>query len=205
MDRVAQQFQQLLQLNTNASCFQFTQHVLAALQAEGYQGWGHVGKTAGEGQYTPPGWVPHQVGGFQLTGVSHDAIFHLGMYLQVDLLGGGNDGPTPLGQPASAQWNEIPSEFYRVNNPWVAPIPFGTVTPPTNTSIKLLPKGEALTFLKALDAFYRAPDGLQRPEGIGGDMEAVAQWFYQGVIEGKSIEDVKAQIRTSDEWKGKHP
>lgn len=80
----------------------------------------------------------------------------------------------------------------------------GGVRTPPPPAIKVLPKGEAFTALKALDAFYRAEDGLQRPEGIGGDMEAIAQWFYQLVIEGRTIEDVQAQIRNSGEWKEKH-
>lgn len=70
---------------------------------------------------------------------------------------------------------------------------------------KILPKGEAFALLKALDAFYRAPEGLQRPEGIGGDMEAIAQWFYQMVIEGILLEQVFTQIRASEEWRRKHP
>jgi hypothetical protein len=69
----------------------------------------------------------------------------------------------------------------------------------------VMPKGEAFAALKALDAFYRAPEGLQRPDGIGGDMEAIAQWFYQLVIERVPLEAVFAQIRNSHEWKSKHP
>lgn len=70
---------------------------------------------------------------------------------------------------------------------------------------KVLPKAEAFERLKDLHAFYAHKDGLQRPEGIGGDMEAIAQWFYQMVIEGVPFEDVKKQIRDSHEWKSKHP
>lgn len=112
---VAAQFPQLLQINTAASCYQFTTHVLRALKAAGDDGWGYVGKTAGEGQYTPPTGFPRSYGGYTLTGVSHDAI---GSSTQrIDLLGGGNDGPEPLGQPARPQWVEIPREYWRPNNP----------------------------------------------------------------------------------------
>jgi hypothetical protein len=123
---VAAQYPALLQTNTNASCYQFTTHVLERLQAEGYVGWGYVGKTAGEGQYTPPSGFPQQVGGYTLTGVSHDAIGCADQ--RVDLLGNGNDGSEPLGSPAVAQWLDIPPANWRPNNPIV---PFGgSVTPP---------------------------------------------------------------------------
>ena len=73
---------------------------------------------------------------------------------------------------------------------------------------KFLAKGEAFAKLQALNVFYGAPEGLQRPGGLirdgQADMEAIAQWFYQMVIEGVSLEDVFAQIRASHEWRVKH-
>lgn len=189
-----------LQTNRNVDCFNHTTRVLQMLTGQGLQA-AYVGKTAGEGQYHPPTGFPRQVGPWTITGVSHDAIWVEGH--QFDLIGGGNDGPEPLGTIGVPTANEIPAEFHRPNNPPVAyPITGAGTLPPSS---HILPKGEAFVFLKALDAFYRAPEGLQRPDGIGGDMEAIAQWFYQGVIEGKTIEDVKNQIRNSDEWKAKHP
>lgn len=79
---------------------------------------------------------------------------------------------------------------------------------------KVLPKGDAFARLTALNAFYQAPEGLNRPGGLVrpdaegrsvADMEAIAQWFYQLVIEGVPLVDVFSQIRRSDEWRGKHP
>jgi hypothetical protein len=195
------------QINRNVDCFQHTSRVLAILGPP----WAYVGKRAGEGQYTPPGFAPRVMTGADgqphtITGVSHDAITN--GVLQFDLLGGGNDGPEPLGQPASPQALEIPSQYHRPGNPPVAYPLSGPATPapptPAPPSVSVLPKADAFTFLKALDAFYRADEGLQRTDGLCADPEGVAQWFYQGVIEGKSIEDVKAQIRTSVEWRSKH-
>lgn len=122
---VAKQYPALLTINTNASCYAFITHVLARLKAEGYAGWGYVGKTNGEGQYRPPIGFPRQVGPYVITGVSHDAIGSANQ--RVDLLGGGNDGPDPLGTPAQPQWMDIPPEHWRSNNPI---IPFdGPVVP----------------------------------------------------------------------------
>jgi hypothetical protein len=112
-----------------------------------------------------------------------------------------------LGKPGTPTANEIPGEFHRATNPPVPyPLSGGSVTPPAPQPApsNVLPKADAFAFLKALDAFYRADEGLQRPDGLCADPEGVAQWFYQGVIEGKTIEDVKAQIRQSDEWRSKH-
>lgn len=70
-----------------------------------------------------------------------------------------------------------------------------------------------------LDDFYRAPEGLQRPNGLWRadinkpDAEAIGAWvldvYLQSRIGGasdaearKAIEDA---IRASDEWKQKHP
>lgn len=69
-----------------------------------------------------------------------------------------------------------------------------------------------------LDDFYRAPEGLQRPNGLWRadnrpDAEAIGVWvldvYLQSRIGGasdaearKAIEDA---IRGSDEWKQKHP
>jgi hypothetical protein len=85
---------------------------------------------------------------------------------------------------------------------------------PVPASTRILPKGEAYAALQALNAFYQAPEGLQRPGGLVihdnegrsvADMQAIAQWFYQLVIERVSLEDVFTQIRNSHEWQSKHP
>lgn len=130
VNQVAASSQPLLQANTNAACFEFTARVLARLGPS----WGHVGKTRGEGQYTPPNaGFPRQVGNFTITGVSHDAITD--GVRQFDILGNGNDGPDPLGSPARPQAGEIPREFHRPNNPFIpaiapsVPIPVPLICP----------------------------------------------------------------------------
>lgn len=204
--------------NTSMSAFELLQLTLALAGPD----WQHVGKTRMDGsQVAPPGFVPFDIEltrpdgqrvTERVTGVSQDAAWHVPSRRQVKVIAfsAANDpGPWEHG-PAKLTPYEIDPANYRWHNPAVPQ--FGPSAPPMPQPIppqpppsRVLPKGDAFTFLKALDAFYRAPEGLQRPDGIGGDMEAIAQWFYQGVIEGHTIEDVKAQIRNSDEWKGKHP
>lgn len=124
VNQVASSSQPLLQTNTAATCFEFTARVLARLGPS----WGHVGKTRGEGQYSPPNaGFPRQVGQWTITGVSHDAITD--GVRQFDILGNGNDGPDPLGSPARPQANEIPREFHRPNNPFVPAIAPATPIP----------------------------------------------------------------------------
>ena len=131
---VAAQYPALLQINTADSCYQFTTHVLAKLKAEGYAGWGYVGKTAPEGQFRPSVGFPRQAGPYTITGVSHDAIASPSQ--RVDLLGGGNDGPDPIGSPATPQWLEIPPENWRPNNPI---IPFEGTAPPVTPPAPVVP------------------------------------------------------------------
>lgn len=66
-----------------------------------------------------------------------------------------------------------------------------------------------------VNAFYAAPEGLQRPGGmvimrqVDGvdvptcDVEAMQQWGYD-LMAGSSLASVLSQIRASDEWKTKH-
>lgn len=148
--QVAAEHPDLLRSNTNATCFRFVQYVL---ERANDQRWGHVAKTRGEGQFTPPEFVPRDLTGrdgqaARVTGVSHDAIYfcanpihdRIGVVVgcgysdadwQVDLLGNGNDGPDPLGSPARPQWSVIPPQFYRANNPWLQALaPSGGSPPP---------------------------------------------------------------------------
>lgn len=204
--------------NTTMAAFELLQLTLALAGPD----WQHVGKTKFDGsQIAPPGFVPFEIDltrpdgqreRVTVTGVSQDAAWHVPSRRQVKVIAfsAANDpGPWEHG-PAHLTPYEIDPSNYRWHNPAVpqfgsgapvvmpAPVP---VPPPS----RVLPKDQAFAALKALDAFYRAEDGLQRPEGVGGDMEAIAQWFFQLVIEGKTIDDVKAQIRTSDEYRSKHP
>lgn len=68
-----------------------------------------------------------------------------------------------------------------------------------------------------LDAFYKAPEGLQRQEGlwINGhpDYEGISAWIFDvylrhrlnGLTEAEAEGRVAAAIQRSDEWKTKHP
>jgi hypothetical protein len=67
-----------------------------------------------------------------------------------------------------------------------------------------------------LDAFYKSPDGLQRPEGlwIDGhpDYAGISAWIFDGYLrnrlrgltEGEAEARVVAEIMKSDEWRTKH-
>lgn len=65
----------------------------------------------------------------------------------------------------------------------------------------------------ALNAFYAAADGLQRPGGMvidrdgipTCDVEAMASWGYRLLGRGEDVEALKTEIRHSEEWVGKHP
>jgi len=70
--------------------------------------------------------------------------------------------------------------------------------------------------MKWLDDFYKAPDGLQRPEGlwIGGhpDYEGLSTWVFEvylrnrlrGMSEEQARQSVEKMIKQSDEWRVKH-
>ena len=182
---VDRKFPHLLQTNTGASCHQFTQHVIEHLSAKNHLAY-LMCKTSGEGQYVPFGWQPREVTGldgktYTCTGVSHDAIWCDGN--QFDTIARANDSDEPLLNEDGSRmtgvpvWNAIKPEFWRPQNPPLKQAPITNQPDRPQDRPSVLPKGEAFVLLKALDAFYRAPEGLQRPEGIGGDMEAIAQWF----------------------------
>ncbi|NBV23583.1 MAG: hypothetical protein EBS05_16890 [Proteobacteria bacterium] len=107
--------------------------MVAILRSQGLSA-SFVGKTAGEGQYTPPSGFPRAVvhpgtgQTIQCSGVSHDAIW-VGE-AQFDLIANGNDGSEPLGSPGIPVANEIPAQYYRPQNPPVYPIEGAPVPPP---------------------------------------------------------------------------
>jgi hypothetical protein len=110
---------QLLQTNINATCSQFVDFLITELRAAGHAAF-RMCKTAGEGQYTPPGFQPRVVKGldgheYTITGISHDAIWCDG--LQFDTIGRGNDSPDPIGMTGEPAWNAIPQQFWRPQNP----------------------------------------------------------------------------------------
>ena len=226
---VDRKFPNLLQTNTGASCHQFTQHLIEHLRAKNHLAY-LMCKTRGEGQYTPFGWQPREVTGLDgktyiCTGVSHDAIWCDGN--QFDTIARANDSDDPIFNDDGSRmtglpvWNAIPPEFWRPQNPPLKqapvtnqPIPNPGTNIPNPGTPRILSKGEAYAALQALNAFYMAPEGLQRPGGMVrpdnsgrmvADVEAMGQWHYQLVVEGVSLEDVFTQIRGSAEWKSKHP
>jgi len=101
---------------------------------------------------------------------------------------------------------------------WVTP-GTGTIPPPQPPAVVPVVPGreEALDEMTWLDAYYAAPEGLQRPNGLSlngkPDFEGIAAWYLdiyqQERIKGKNRADARAayvtQIRHSDEWKQKHP
>lgn len=125
---------ELLQTNINSTCFQFASLVIEALKAGGHTAY-LMCKTAGEGQYMPPGFVPFDAVGldgktYRITGFSHDAIWSDGA--QFDTVGRGNDSPEQIHNPDGSvmtgvpTWNAIPQQYWRPNNP-----PYlGAVAPP---------------------------------------------------------------------------
>jgi hypothetical protein len=68
-----------------------------------------------------------------------------------------------------------------------------------------------------LDAFYKSPDGLQRPQGLWiqdhPDYEGISAWVFdvyvRSRLNGSSEAEAQAQvenaIKGSDEWRMKHP
>jgi hypothetical protein len=87
------------------------------------------------------------------------------------------------------------------------PLPGQTTepTPPKEPAVKS--REQFFAEFRAVNDFYAAPEGLQRPGGmvIGGqcDTEAMAAWGYNLMV-GGTVEGIKAAIRTSEEWRIKH-
>ncbi|MBX3125747.1 MAG: hypothetical protein KF718_03490 [Polyangiaceae bacterium] len=124
IQQVASDYAHLLQINTWESCGEFVQRVLAALDDPA---WGHVGKTAGEGQYSPPNFE-HWVDGHLVTGFSHDVIWHKPSNQQVDIIinaAANSDANPAIWGPAQVGWEEIDPVHYRDNNPWLPAVPAG--------------------------------------------------------------------------------
>lgn len=210
----------LLAENLVSTCNRFKEHVIEHLRAANFLAFSMC-KTQGESQYVPPGFVPRDVVGldsktYRCTGVSHDAIWCDGK--QVDLIASANDEDHPLiidGRRvhASPVWHEIPEQYWRPNNPPLRERNTTVPPPPVPARPEPLSKAEAYMALQALNGFYQAQEGLQRPGGLVipdaegrsvADMQAIAQWFYQLVIDRVSLEDVFTQIRSSHEWRSKH-
>lgn len=76
----------------------------------------------------------------------------------------------------------------------------------------IVEQGLAFMRLREVNDFYESSLGLKRPGGmvidsaipVRADIEALGQWQYQIVL-GRTVENIKTQIRHSEEWKNKHP
>lgn len=91
------------------------------------------------------------------------------------------------------------------------------IPPQPPTTVVVPGREEALDEMHWLDAYYAAPEGLQRPNGLSlngkPDFEGIAAWYLdvyqQERMKGKSRADARAayvnQIRHSEEWITKHP
>lgn len=85
--------------------------------------------------------------------------------------------------------------------------------------IKNLRREEMVSTVQWLDDFYRSADGLQRPNGLWRadvnkpDGEAIGVWvldvYLQARLAGKSDAEARQavmdQIKSTDEWRQKHP
>lgn len=85
--------------------------------------------------------------------------------------------------------------------------------------IRSLRREEMVGAVQWLDEFYRSADGLQRPDGLWQadisrpDAEAIGVWildvYLQARLAGASDADARQavadQIRSTDEWRAKHP
>lgn len=92
----------LLDTNSMASCFEFTQHAMKSFPDS--RDWGHILKNPGEAGYTTPAGIR----------VSHDVIAHRPTGRQVDIVGSGGD-PRYVASPT---WGEGDPAFYRPHNIW---------------------------------------------------------------------------------------
>lgn len=76
---------------------------------------------------------------------------------------------------------------------------------------------EFLQAMQRLDAFYKAPEGLQRPDGLsiggGPDFPGIAAWIFDAYLNARhagrsaveSWNEVIRSVQASEEWRTKHP
>lgn len=95
----------------------------------------------------------------------------------------------------------------------------GSVERLATDRLKSLRREELADMVQWLDDFYRSPEGLQRPNGLWRadtnrpDSEAIAVWvldvYLQARVSGRSDSEARemvvAQIKSTDEWRRKHP
>lgn len=200
-----------LRENTVGKVFKFLEAVKAALVEEGYD-VAFVGKTQGEKGFVPNGFKNQNVNGHYIVKLSHDALWVNGK--QYDFVAAGNDTNEPIfdnngnqivGRPVA---NPVPPEDWRPNNPPVYNYKVGNVEQaPVSENSKLKDRDTFYKELREINDFYAAFDGLQRSGGMvingNADVEALGAWGYD-LMTGKTVEECKAKIRDSFEWKAKH-
>ena len=121
------------------------------------------------------------------------------------------------GQSPDEAWSEVvaritQSEEWRVKHPGETPRqPHGC------TATVQLDRSEFLQAMQRLDAFYRAPEGLQRPGGLSidgaPDFLGIAAWIFDVYLNARlggttadiAWTQVVQNIEASEEWRAKHP
>jgi len=113
------------------------------------------------------------------------------------------------------------TEPTELDQEWAARIYFtlfrpSTITRPTESVRTQFDRGELLSAMERLHAFYMSPLGLQRPQGlsIGGrpDFLGIAAWLFDIYLGARSggfsaqgaFDIVVASITQSEEWRQKH-
>ncbi len=103
------------------------------------------------------------------------------------------------------------TDEWRGKHPGEAPL-----TRPGFTPVVSFDRQEFLQVLQQLDAFYRSPEGLQRPNGLsiagGPDFLGIAAWLFDvylnqrlsGASPNVAWTRVTDAIRATDEWKARH-
>jgi Astacin (Peptidase family M12A) len=103
------------------------------------------------------------------------------------------------------------SDEWRQKNPGRTPL-----TPASFTRYVSFSRDEFLDVLTRLDGYYRAPDGLQRPDGLsiggGPDFLGIAAWVFdvylnerlRGTSPNAAWQVLENSIRATDEWRSKH-
>jgi hypothetical protein len=182
-------------LSSDDGVGKWTEAAVAALHQKD-QRWGHLRKNPGQSQFN---------------GHAVNAALYLsdtpGQSQAVDMMRVGVANPTP-------RWLEdIPR--YSPGD-WIKPSAAPAPPPPPPPTMTLPSRGDAIEFGRWLDAFYRAPEGLQRPDGLNLngqiDWEGVGSWMFDTWLsaraKGKSEAEARAlvvnAIQQTDEWKRKH-
>ncbi len=90
------------------------------------------------------------------------------------------------------------------------------LTRPSFTPVVSFDRNEFLSTLNRLDAFYAAPEGLQRPDGLsisgGPDFLGIAAWLFDFYLNERlsggsptvAWNRVENAIRNTEEWRSKH-